>query len=98
KPVRREGGGRPLYGAASGRGRGAPPPRPLLPARAVNRRGPVLRRAPGDRRPPLDRPVRSLRDAPAPARLAARGARVDYEPRAASPRFGGSKLRMARGN
>ena len=52
----------------------------------------------GDRRPPVDRRVRPLRDAAAPARLAARGARLDHEPRAARARVGGPQLRVARGD
>ena len=74
------------------------PARALLPAVALDRRRRLLRRAAGDRRPSVDRPVRALRDAAAPARVAARGARLDHEPRPARARVGGSQLRLARGD
>ena len=73
-------------------------PGPLLPAVALDRGRRLLRRPAGDRRPSLDRPVRPLRDAPAPARVAARGARLDHEPRAARARVGRPQLRVARGD
>ncbi len=98
RPLRRARRGRPRHRARAGRRRGAPPPGPLLPAVALDRRGRLLRRTPGDRRPPLDRPVRAVRDAAAPARLAAGGARLDHQPRAARARLGRPQLRLARGD
>ena len=52
-------------------------PGPLLPARALDRRRRVLRRPGGHPRRHHDRRVRPLRDAAPPARLAARGDRLD---------------------
>ena len=53
--------------------------RSLLPARTVDRRRRLLRRPRGHRRRHHDRPVRPLRDAAPPARLAARGNRLDLD-------------------
>src|SRR5205807_379847 len=72
--------------------------RPLLPAVALDRGRRLLRRPAGDLREPLDRPVRPLRDPPPPARLAARGARLDHEPRPARARVRRPQLRVARGH
>ena len=80
------------------RRRGALPARADLPADARHRRGAALRRPPGDRRQPDDRPVHAVRDAAAAARLAARGARLDHEPRPARDRRGLAQLRVARGD
>ena len=60
---------------------------------ALDRRRRLLRRPRGDRRPSLDRPVRPLRDAAAPARLAARGDRLDSRPGAAGARVRRPQLR-----
>ena len=56
----------------------------------------LLRRPRRHRRPAHDRPVRPLRDAPAAARLAARGDRLDPRPRPAGARLGRPQLRLAR--
>ena len=98
RPLRREGGGGARHGAAPGRRRGEAPAGALLPAVALDRRSRLLRRPAGDRRAPLDRRVRPLRDAPAAARVAARSARLDHEPRPTRARVGGPQLRVARGD
>ncbi len=56
----------------------------------------LLRRPRSHPRRPDDRPVRPLRDAPAAARLAARGDRLDPRPRAACAGLRGPQLRLAR--
>ncbi len=87
-------GGTPRDDAGGVRG-GVLPPRPPLPAVARDCRRAPLRRARGDRRPADDRRVHALHHAAAPARLAARGARLDHQPRPACGCVGGAKLRVA---
>ena len=65
---------------------------------ARDRRGALLRRPRGDRRRADDRGVHALHHAPAPAGLAARGARLDHQPRPARGRVGGAQLRVAGGD
>ena len=67
----------------------------FLPTLGHRRRAP-RRRARGDRRQPDDRRVHALRHAAAPARVAARGARLDHQPRSARDRRGLAELRVAR--
>ena len=55
-------------------------------------------RPPGHRRRPHDRRVRALPHPAAAARLAARGARLDHQPRPARDRLGRPQLRLARGH
>ena len=62
----------------------------------VDRRRRLLRWPRVHPRQPHDRPLLPLRDAPPAARLAARGARLDHEPRAARARLGRPELRLAR--
>ena len=71
-------------------------PGPHLPPDARHRRRAARRRPRGDRRQPHDRRVHALRHAAAPARLAARGARLDHQPRPARDRGGVAELRLAR--
>src|SRR6478609_5462141 len=96
RALRREGRGRPFRRARPGHGRSAACARPLLPARTLDRRRRVLRRPRGHPRGHHDRRVRPLRDAAPPARVAARGDRLDPRPGAAGTRFGRPQLRLAR--
>ncbi len=98
RAVRRPSRGGARHRAAAGRRRGAAPAGAVLPPVALDCSGRLLRRHTGDQRRPRHRPVRPVRDAAAPARLAARGARLDHEPRAARARVGRPQLRLARGN
>ena len=76
---------------------GAYLPGPALPADGVDRRrASGLRRARRHPRRPDDRRVLPLLLAAAPARLAARGARLDHQPRPARDRVGVAQLRLAR--
>ena len=70
----------------------------LFAADARHRRRALLRRARRDRRQAHDRRVHALHHAAAPARLAARGARLDHQPRPARGRLGRAQLRLARGD
>ena len=72
------------------------PARARLPPHARDRRRAARRRPRGDRRQSDDRRVHAVRDAPAPARLAARGARLDHQPRPARDRGRVAQLRVAR--
>ena len=92
-PRARRGG--PPRDDAGGLGGGVLPPRPALPAVARDRRRAPLRRARGDRGRADDRRVHALHHAAAAARLAARGARLDHQPRPARGRVGRAELRVA---
>ena len=95
RALRREGQGGPRRGAARGGGRGPVPAGPRLPAVDGDRDGARPGRAPGHQRRPHDRRVRAVQRAAAAARVAARGARLDPQPRAARDRVGQPLLRVA---
>ena len=82
--------------AARGRRRGALPPGPHVPALHGDRERALLRRPRRHRREPHDRPVRALQQPAAAARVAARGARLDPQPRPARDRLGQPRVRLAR--
>ena len=71
-------------------------PGPHLPALDGDRERALLRRARRHRREPDDRPVRALQQPAAAARVAARGARLDPQPRPARDRLGQPRVRVAR--
>ena len=96
RPVWREGRVHPRGRHPPGRRRGPAPPRPLLPARPLDRRGAAARRHRRDQRQPHHRPVRALQLGAAAARLAARVARLDPQPRPARGGVGRPHVRVAR--
>ena len=96
RALRRQGARRARRRAAPGADRGHLPARTALPADGVDRRRPLVRRPRRHPRTPDDRRVLPLLLAAAPARLAARGARLDHQPRPARDRVGVAQLRLAR--
>ena len=88
--------GSPRRDDAPGGHRGALPAGLDLPAVARDRGRALLRRPRRDRRQPDDRAVHALHHAAAAARLAARGARLDHQPRAAGNGGRIALLRLAR--
>ena len=85
--------GGPRRDDAPGGHRGALPAGADLPPLARDRGRPLLRRPRRDRRRHDDRPVHALHHAAAAARLAARGARLDHQPR---PAGDGRRLALVR--
>ena len=96
RALRRPRRGRARRDDAAGGHRGALPARADLPALARHRRRPLLRRPRRDRRDADDRPVHALHHPAAAARLAARGARLDHQPRPAGDGGRVALVRLAR--